>query len=130
MLNILYINPLIIKLLYMPVFIITHEFAKNCTTRRALRVPLHHLPQVSDNRRPPRGCHLQPTAVPDRSRSLQSFIIFVGMSAIACLRPWMKPQGPKSTELPTDNMNIYIMPSLLDVLGTIVDTSGLYYVLS
>lgn len=25
-------------------------------------------------------------------------------------------------------MKIYIMPSLLDVLGTIVDTAGLYYV--
>lgn len=50
------------------------------------------------------------------------------MSSIACLRPWMKPKEVKASDLPADNMNIYIMPSLLDVLGTIVDTSGLYYV--
>jgi hypothetical protein len=51
------------------------------------------------------------------------------MSSIACLRPWIKPLEVKSSDLPADSMNIYIMPSLLDVLGTIVDTSGLYYVL-
>jgi len=30
--------------------------------------------------------------------------------------------------MPEDNKFVYIMPSLLDVLGTIVDTTGLYYV--
>lgn len=52
------------------------------------------------------------------------------MSSIALFRPWIKSEPtPEDTLLPKDNKYIYIMPSLLDVLGTIVDTSGLYYVL-
>jgi hypothetical protein len=42
----------------------------------------------------------------------------------------MKKPEEKVSELPSDNMTIYLMPSLLDVLGTIVDTTGLYYVKS
>lgn len=64
------------------------------------------------------------------SSRFQSFIIFIGMSTILCFRPWLKPSQQKSTKLPSDNMTIYLMPSLLDVMGTIVDTSGLYYVLN
>lgn len=64
------------------------------------------------------------------SPSLQSFIIFVGMCSIALFRPWMKEDAPKKqvVPLPKDNKYLYIMPSLLDVLGTIVDTTGLFYV--
>ena len=34
----------------------------------------------------------------------------------------------KMYSLLSDNKYIYIVPSMLDVLGTIVDTAGLYYV--
>lgn len=69
------------------------------------------------------------------------------MSTIILLRPWLtsskaekqhgqnqehkeqehgeKEQGGKQS---VDNVLIYIAPSMLDVLGTIVDTAGLYYV--
>jgi hypothetical protein len=52
------------------------------------------------------------------------------MASIVLLRPWMKgeEEAPKEGALPPDNMFLYVMPSMLDVLGTIVDTAGLYYV--
>jgi hypothetical protein len=54
------------------------------------------------------------------------------MCTIVVFRPWMKEKenGTNKTiqTLPQDNKYIYIMPSVLDVLGTIVDTTGLFYV--
>lgn len=42
----------------------------------------------------------------------------------------MKDEAPKKqvVQLPKDNKYLYIMPSFLDVFGTIVDTTGLFYV--
>jgi hypothetical protein len=52
------------------------------------------------------------------------------MCSIALFRPWMKSSNAKKDApvLPQDNKYLYIMPSLLDVIGTIVDTTGLFYV--
>ena len=105
----------------------------------AFLLTLHYLPQIPIGGGHP-GCQpavqrshcqpaVQPTDVLPPCLSLQSFIIFVGMSTIALFRPWIKSQPtPKDLLLPPDNKYIYVMPSLLDVFGTIVDTAGLYYV--
>ena len=51
------------------------------------------------------------------------------MSSIALFRPFMKAEeGKKQSQLPLESATIYFWPSLLDVMGTIVDTAGLYYV--
>ena len=111
--------------------ILSYEVAKNCTPRHPLRITLHHLPKISVSHRSRRtNPALQSAHVTLTISRFQSFIIFVGMSTIVLAKPWLKQDDSddKKSRLPPDNMVIYMMPSLLDVLGTIVDTAGLYYV--
>ena len=115
-----------------PIINIIDGLAKNSLLGRPLRLTLYRLPQVPISGRPVLiAVTVQPTHVPFPSIRLQSFIIFVGMCSIALFRPWMKEEAgqvKKEVVLPSDNKYLYIMPSLLDVLGTIVDTTGLFYV--
>ncbi len=68
--------------------------------------------------------------------SIQSFLIFVGMSTIGLFKPWLKTKKHKhmesaiSAQKYPSNSSVYIflLPSLLDVAGTVVDTAGLFYV--
>lgn len=122
MLNIMNSNPSII---------IINGIAKNCIFRCPFRLTLHHLQKISICSRSSRlQIAVQSAHVLHSSLSLQSFIIFLGMCTIVLFRPWMKDNAPKKTSiiLPQDNKYLYIMPSFLDVFGTIVDTTGLFYV--
>lgn len=59
--------------------------------------------------------------------SIQAFIIFMGMTTIYFFRPFI-PIDPHDDNKKTESRAIYLLPSLLDVLGTICDTAGLFYV--
>lgn len=54
------------------------------------------------------------------------------MSLIWFFTPWMPGSkgstNPEEEKKKPENCYIYIIPSLLDVLGTIIDTAGLFYV--
>ena len=52
----------------------------------------------------------------------------MGMCSIVLFRPWMDESSKNPENKPQDNKFIYLVPSLLDVLGTVVDTAGLFYV--
>jgi hypothetical protein len=68
--------------------------------------------------------------------SIQSFLIFVGMSTIGLFKPLLKTKKHKPIEsgIPAEkypsqgSIYVFLLPSLLDVAGTVVDTAGLFYV--
>lgn len=57
----------------------------------------------------------------------QAFIIFVGMTTIYFFRPFL-PEETSDCTKKAETKWVYFLPSLLDVLGTILDTAGLFYV--
>lgn len=67
---------------------------------------------------------------------IQSFLIFVGMSTIGLFKPWLKDSKTSKMESPnsadkypsSSSIYVFLLPSLLDLAGTVVDTAGLFYV--
>lgn len=61
---------------------------------------------------------------------MQAFVIFLGKCSIALVRPFLKKKKEEDIVENRQNATLYhyLVPGSLDAVGTIVDSTGIFYV--